>query len=233
MMNCNVAGLPHLLDRYVVSHIHRRHPFGFNHPINRHILENGPRDAATKCYWSLSALSIYFFSHRQMYYQDIPEHQRSAQHLQRLCHDCTTTAHALFPCFSDLFLHPYLWLIGPFRMTWLNLLRTPLFSFFSSLSSYFPDFLAHLLPPNDTLRYEYTAAPGNGFSLFCLLAIMHTRSFPTPQSSGLIHLHISPLFSSIPIVLHIFFFFFFFVLFTHSTHIVRRGVPPHFHDLII
>lgn len=231
-MNCNVAGLPHLLGRYVVSHIHRRHPFGFNHPINRHILENGPRDAATECYWSLSALSIYFFPTARCTIRTSPN--ISARH--SIFNDFATTVRPppmrCSTCFSDLFLHPYLWLIGPFRMTWLNLLRTPLFSFFSSLSSYFPDFLAHLLPPNDTLRYEYTAAPGNGFPLFCL-AIMHTRSSPTPQSSGLIHLHISPLFSSIPIVLHIFFFFFFFVLFTHSTHTVRRGVPPHFHDLII
>ena len=210
-MNCNVAGLPHLLDRYVVSHIHRRHPFGFNHPINRHILENGPRDAATECYWSLSPEYLFFFPPPDV----LSGHSRtsalgtaSSTTLPRLYDHRPCAVQPVSPTF---FYTPYVWLIGPFRMTWLNLLRTPLFSFFSSLSSYFPDFLAHLLPPNDTLRYEYTAAPGNGFPLFCLLAIMHTRSFPTPQSSGLIHLHISPLFSSIPIVLHIFFFLFLFL----------------------
>ena len=102
MMNCNVAGLPHLLDRYVVSHIHRRHPFGFNHPINRHILENGPRDAATECYWSLSPEYLFFFPPPDV----LSGHSRTSA----LGTASSTTLPRLYdhrPCAVPLFLRPF------------------------------------------------------------------------------------------------------------------------------
>jgi hypothetical protein len=158
MTNCNVAGPSHPLDlRYFDSPTRHQHPSDFDRMRNdspfSHTHENRPRNAATDCYWSLFALKPHFPS---SVLPDVlsahPEHRRPATASSTTFpHDCTTTA-VRCSYVSPTFFYPYLWLIGPFRMTWLNLLRTLFFLLFYLRIS--PTSLPTSPTPNDTLRYE-------------------------------------------------------------------------------
>ena len=140
MMNCNVAGLPHPPDlRYVVSPIHRQHHFGFDykhpHPIYR--------KWAACCGHGLLLVSLPLnpiFPFPPDVVSAHPMHRRPAQHLQRLCHDCTTTAVRCSSVFPTSFL-PVFMVNWPVSDDVAELVADN-YSF-SSLPTYFPDLPAH------------------------------------------------------------------------------------------
>lgn len=211
MMNCNAAGPLHPLDPLcVVSPTHRQHPFYFDHMHHSH--KKMGRVMRPRIATSPSSPLLFFPP-------DVlsanPEHQRPAQLPQRLCHDCMTSQVSPTFIFS-----PYLWLNGPLRMTWLNLLRTR--TILSSLPSYFPDISTHLPPsPKSYVTLRHSAALGNGFSPPRLYT---HQILPTPifwlglpaylsfSSSDVSHIFLSP--SWVPIL-----------------HTVLDAASPRFHDL--
>ena len=134
------------------------------------------------------------------------------------CHDCTTTAVRCLHVSPTYFFYPYLWLIGPSRMTWQNLLRT--LHFFSTfLFSRLP-----CPPPTPQMtRYDTTIHGGSRYwlPLFHLHTIMHTRfSSRTPifwpDSSAYL-----------PFLIFRCIAYIFSIFFSGSclTHTVSRGVP--------
>jgi hypothetical protein len=157
-----------------------------------HTHEKWPRHAATDCYWSLSTLKPHFPS---SVLPDVlsahPEHRRPATASSMTS---ATTVRPL-PCVVHIFLQ--LFFLPVFMVNW------PVSDDVAELvaDTILPSFLSTFVfprlpcppPPPQMTRYDTTHGGSRYWLIFSRLpAIMHTRfSLPAPQSSGLIHLHIS------------------------------------------